>query len=91
MPVSLMVKRTADNRLTPVRFWYWQPILMVNIDKVAELCAAYEMGHNASQLGLATSYNEFAEDSENYYAWMLGHYVGGSKDLLNTEKQFRPN
>ena len=64
---------------------------MVNIDKVAELCAAYEMGHSASLMGLATSYNEFAEDSEAFYAWMLGHNVGGRKDLIKTEIRPKPN
>ena len=64
---------------------------MVNIDKVAALCAAYEMGHNASQMGLSTSFNEFEVESEAFYAWLLGHNVGGHKDLKNLEKDFRPN
>ena len=54
---------------------------MVNIDKIAALCAAYEMGYNASIMGLSTSYNAYDEDSEHFYAWMLGHNVGGNKQL----------
>ena len=64
---------------------------MVNIDRVAEICAAYEMGHNASQMGLSTSYNEFEVSSEAFYAWLLGHNVGGSKELLELEEDSRPN
>lgn len=63
---------------------------MVNIDRVAEICAAYEMGHSASQMGLSTSFNEFADGSEFFYAWLLGHNVGGSKDLVKLEDN-KPN
>jgi hypothetical protein len=64
---------------------------MVNIDKVAEVCAAYEMGHASGQLGLSTSYNEFVDGSEHFYAWLLGYNVGGHKVLLNKETDSKPN
>ena len=64
---------------------------MVNIDEVAEVCAAYEMGHASGQMGLSTSFNEFADGSERFYAWLLGHNVGGHKALVNKEIHTKPN
>ena len=64
---------------------------MQNIDKIAEICAAYEMGYNASRMGLATIYNEFSDKSEAYYAWLIGHNVGLQTELINIEEEFRPN
>lgn len=64
---------------------------MENIDKVAEICAAYEMGYNASRMGLAVIYNEFTDKSDAYYAWMIGHTVGLSTELDEVKQEFRPN
>ena len=64
---------------------------MQDIDKIAEICAAFEMGKHASFLGLSTIYNEFSDKSDAYYAWMIGHNVGLNTELLNVEEEFRPN
>ena len=55
----------------------------MEIEQIAELCAAFEMGKQASVLGLSTSYNEFAEKSDLSYAWYIGHNVGSHKELAN--------
>jgi hypothetical protein len=64
---------------------------MQNIDKIAEICSAFEMGKYASSLGLSTIYNEFADESDAYYAWMIGHTVGLQREFEDVEETFRLN
>ena len=46
------------------------------IQRVSEICAAYELGFMAGTVLMGTEGNEFPVNSDNYFAWIIGHTTG---------------
>jgi hypothetical protein len=56
------------------------------IENVVEICQAYKVGFDAGRLHLSTIYNEYEKETENYYAWILGHNVAIQSELTDYDE-----
>ena len=58
------------------------------IENVVEICQAYKRGFDAGRINLATIHNEFKHETEQYYAWILGHNVGVQTELIELDEGY---
>lgn len=63
---------------------------MADVEKVLEICVAYEEGYAAGRMNLAVDHNGYRNKSDPYYAWLMGHNNGLSSELQELE-EIRPN
>jgi hypothetical protein len=57
----------------------------MEIEKVLEICAAYESGYTAGRLNFAVDTNVHSRETELYYAWMVGHNMGIQLELMELD------
>lgn len=48
----------------------------LRIQEISEICTAYELGYVAGVNSLGTIENEYPFNSDEYFAWILGHNSG---------------
>ncbi len=58
---------------------------MANVERVLDICVAYEEGYQHGRLLLSADHNEYPDKSECFYAWYLGHNNGLQTELVETE------
>jgi hypothetical protein len=56
------------------------------IENVVEICQAYKVGFDAGRMNLSTVYNDYKKETEQYYAWILGHNVGVQAELMDLDE-----
>lgn len=60
----------------------------MEVENIVELCQAYENGFSAGRMNLSSDNNGYHRETDNYYAWMLGHNIGIQIELMELEDTY---
>lgn len=60
---------------------------MANVERVLDICVAYEEGYQHGRMLLSSDHNGYPDKSEPYYAWMLGHTNGLQVEFVETNEE----
>ena len=60
----------------------------MEVENIVEICQAYEDGFSAGRMNLSADNNIHKLESDNYYAWLLGHNIGIQIELIELDEVY---